>query len=229
MSKSTRAPAACMGGRGSLCWRSDRSSWDHHEMEMRRFFYAVVLFCSAWFLFSTLSPVLPCLFTSSPSCLRPSLLSSPLLSCVVCGPVVIILWPLRFTVMSPHLRLIVFRSHFLTQSIFNTFFLLTLNPSPHSSFLAHPVHFSPRPHFNLYQYFHSFPFFKGVIVFDCHKASTVPLPNGWKWWRGVWQRLFVSRVEIRGFLEVFVLLLCVGWQMFARVNISLCMRVCALV
>lgn len=144
-------------------------------------------------------------------------ISSPLL----CGPVVIILWPLCFTVMSPHLRLIVSPSQFLTQNIFNTFFLLAFNLSPHSFFLSRQAHFSPT---TFYQYFHSFPFFPDVIAFDYRNTSTVPLPsclsNGEAFCEG---RLLLAG-EIRRFLEMFVLLLCGGWQMFARVN-SLCVRV----
>lgn len=112
-------------------------------------------------------------------CLLPSFLlpsfTQPL-SPLLCGPELIILRPIRFTVMSPHLCLIVFPSQFLTQSIFNTFFLLELNRSSVSWLI-----FPPQPGFNLYQYFHSFPFLvPDVIAFDCRKTSTVPLPCDWK-------------------------------------------------
>lgn len=106
-----------------------------------------------------------------------SQLSSPLL----CGPAVIILRPLRFTVMSPHLRLIVFPSQFLTQSIFNTFFLLELNLGPSFLFPQSAGSFLSNRGLiciNIFTVSHFFP--PDVIAFDCCKTSSVPLPCDWK-------------------------------------------------
>lgn len=162
------------------------ASWAHQLITQWKWFHCSFAFCCS-------VSCIPLSCYALPPRLLPSLFllsaftSSPLL----CGPAVIILQPLCFTVMSPHLCLIVFASQFRTWRIFNTFFLLALNHGPHSSFLSRPAHFTPR--LNLYQYFHSFPFFTDVIAFDCRKTSTVLLPGGWKWWRGVlWRQAFVG-------------------------------------
>lgn len=62
---------------------------------------------------------------------------------LLCGPAVIVPRPLSFTLMSPHLCLIVSLSPFLTQSAFKSFFLLAPSLCPHSSFVTQLTRFSP--------------------------------------------------------------------------------------
>lgn len=78
----------------------------------------------------------PLLFCSSALCFVPL----PLL----CGPSEIIPYALCFTIMSPHLCLIVLPSRFQTQGTLNTFFLLAPNLIPPSSLgwlIFHPSTF----------------------------------------------------------------------------------------